>query len=257
MKGEKGCIKTMKQIIHLDLGYTVQWVRYYKQAVVTEVKNEISIDLFTNFGVKEVSIKVNGEDYKKYMFEGNSITLDYRINSYLNRGSLNEIEIYAKSYLGKEITKIYNFTLLTSDVSINFSSIASDVISSSRRILVNADAGIGKELDTDYCWYYWSTSPSDSLDYEAFLLNYAKSEYKGSYSENKGVILRNTAGTYYLYALAKDDNSTIVSRSEGYILDDTGFTVSYTINDAILIVSLLIVAIVPISIYLFVRKRGY
>ena len=26
--------------------------------------------ILCNFGVKEVSIKVNGEDYKKYMFEG-------------------------------------------------------------------------------------------------------------------------------------------------------------------------------------------
>lgn len=27
LKGERECIKTMKQNIHLDLGYTVQWVR--------------------------------------------------------------------------------------------------------------------------------------------------------------------------------------------------------------------------------------
>ena len=95
------------------------------------------------------------------------------------------------------------------------------------------------------------------MKYEDFLINYANSEYKGSYSEDKGVILRNTSGTYYLYALAKDDVSYVVSRSEGYILDDGGFKVSYSVNDGILIVSLLILAIAPISIYLFIRKKGY
>ena len=43
----------------------------------------------------------------------------------------------------------------------------------------------------------------------------------------------------------------------GYILDDGSFKVSYSVNDGILIVSLLILAIAPISIYLFIRKKGY
>ena len=170
---------------------------------------------------------------------------------------MNEIKITVKNYLGREDSKTYYINALSSNVSINFSSISSEVISSSRRIVISADAGIGRVLDSDYCWYYWSKDPDDSLKYEDFLINYANSEYKGSYSEDKGVILRNTSGTYYLYALAKDDVSYVVSRSEGYILDDGGFKVSYSVNDGILIVSLLILAIAPISIYLFIRKKGY
>jgi hypothetical protein len=165
--------------------------------------------------------------------------------------------VYAKNYLGTVVNETYFINALSTNVSINFSSISSDVISSSRRIVISANAGIGGELDRDYCWYYWSTNPNDSLEYEDFLVNYAKSEYKGSYSEDKGVILRNTSGTYYLYALAKDEDSYIVSRSEGYTLDDNGFSFELTINDWIFIVSLLILVVVPILIYLSTRRRLY
>ena len=142
-------------------------------------------------------------------------------------------------------------------MSIEYSSIDSLIESSSRRIVINATAGKCKTIDTDYCWYYWSTSEDDSLLYDDFLKNYANSDYKGSYSKDKGVILRNTSGTYYLYALAKDDDSWVVEKSEGYVLNNNQEWVRYSIEDLIFIVSLLIVMVLPISIYLFIRKKGY
>lgn len=224
---------------------------------VIELQNKLAIKIGTNFGIKKVSIKVNDIETKDYSISKNTIIFGPNFNNIVSRGNTNKIKIIVENYLGFSVTKTYYINALSSNVSINFASISSEVISSSRRIVINADAGIGGKLDRDYCWYYWSTNPNDSLKYEDFLINYARSEYKGSYSEDKGVILRNTAGTYYLYALAKDEDSYIVSRSEGYTLDDTGFYVSYSEYDAILVVSLLIIAIIPISIYLFIRKRGY
>ena len=224
---------------------------------VIELKNHVVIKIGGSFGIRSFSIKIGGVMIKDYSIVDGNVVLDKKFYDYLSKGNVNEIKITVKNYLGREDSKTYYINALSSNVSINFSSISSEVISSSRRIVISADAGIGRVLDSDYCWYYWSKDPDDSLKYEDFLINYANSEYKGSYSEDKGVILRNTSGTYYLYALAKDDVSYVVSRSEGYILDDGSFKVSYSVNDGILIVSLLILAIAPISIYLFIRKKGY
>ena len=224
---------------------------------VLDLKRNLSIYFDSAFGIESISIKINGTEINEYVIEGNLITLNNKINSYFKKGEVNSIAINAKNYLGVEVNEIYRLNVLNNSVSIEFSSISSQVVSSSRRILISAHAGIGKNLDTDYCWYYWSKNPDDSLEYGDFLINYANSKYKGSYSQDKGVILRNTTGTYYLYALAKDSDSTIVVRSDGYKLNDTGFSVNYDVYDAILVVSLLILAIVPISIYLFVRRKGY
>ena len=100
----------------------------------------------------------------------------------------------------------------------NFSSISSEVISSSRRIVINAIAGKGKQLNENLSLYYWSKNPNDGLNYSDFMVNYEKSENKGTYNSTSGVILRNEEGTYYLYALAKDGNSEIVVRSDEYVL---------------------------------------
>lgn len=224
---------------------------------VIELKDKVSIKIGSSFGIKKISIKVDGVEVKDFANVNGTIVLGSNFNNSLHKGNTNKITVSVENYLGNADTKDYYINALSSNVSINFASISSEVISSSRRIVINANAGIGRKLDKDYCWYYWSTNPNDSLKYEDFLINYAQSEYKGSYSEDKGVILRNTAGTYYLYALAKDEKSYAVSRSEGYTLNDTGFYVSYNEYDAILVVSLLIISIVPISIYLFIRKRGY
>ena len=224
---------------------------------VVELENGVSINVTTSFGIEKFSMKVNGKNIASYTVEDGCIKIGKKFADFLNKGVSNTIEVYVKNYLGYEDKKVYYINALSNEALISFSSISSEVISSSRRIVVNASAGLGRELDRDYCWYYWSTSPDDSLRYEDFLVNYAKSEYKGSYSKDKGVILRNTTGVYYLYALAKDDESYTVSRSEGYTLNDSGIKISYSIYDAIYVVSLLIVAILPISIYLFIRKRGY
>ena len=224
---------------------------------VVELNDKLIVNLNTSFGIKDFYLKVDGVEVENYRIINNSVIFDAGFNKYLNKGNVNTIEVYAKNYLGTVVNETYFINALSTNVSINFSSISSDVISSSRRIVISAHAGIGKTLDTDYCWYYWSTSANDSLEYEDFLVNYAKSEYKGSYSEDKGVILRNTSGTYYLYALAKDEDSYIVSRSEGYTLDDNGFSFELTINDWIFIVSLLILVVVPILIYLSTRRRLY
>ena len=224
---------------------------------VIELQNKLTIKIGTNFGIKSATIKINNVKTNEYTIKNNTIVFGPNFNNLLSQGDTNKVVVTVENYLGFSVTKTYYINALSSNVSINFASISSEVISSSRRIVINANAGIGEKLDKDYCWYYWSTNPNDSLKYEDFLINYARSEYKGSYSEDKGVILRNTAGTYYLYALAKDGSSYKVSRSEGYTLDDTGFYVSYSEYDAILVVSLLIISIIPISIYLFIRKRGY
>jgi len=224
---------------------------------VLDLKQNLSIIFDSAFGIESISIRVNGVDMNEYNVEGNLITISNKINSYFDKGKINAIEIIAKNYLGVEFKETYKLNVLNNNASISFSSISSQVVSSSRRILISAHAGIGKTLDTDYCWYYWSENPDDSLEYGDFLINYANSKYKGSYSEDKGVILRNITGTYYLYALAKDDDSTIVVRSDGYKLNDGGFKVNYDVYDGILMVSLLILAVVPISLYLFIRRKGY
>jgi hypothetical protein len=240
----------------MDMNLIPQKFMPYIDVILESVTNALE----NPYEVTNSENKTNPRDNKvksEYTIKNNTIVFGPNFNNLLSQGDTNKVVVTVENYLGFSETNTYYINALSSNVSINFASISSEVISSSRRIVINANAGIGEKLDKDYCWYYWSTNPNDSLKYEDFLINYARSEYKGSYSEDKGVILRNTAGTYYLYALAKDEDSYIVSRSEGYTLDDTGFYVSYSEYDAILVVSLLIIAIIPISIYLFIRKRGY
>jgi hypothetical protein len=126
---------------------------------------------------------------------------------------------------------------------------------SSRRILVNAKAGNGKTLNEKYSLYYWSTNPSDNLDYDSFMENYNKSMYKGAYSSSKGVILRNTVGTYYLYALAKDDDSTLVVRSDEYILKESKTLNKIIIDDVIIVCILGVLSISSVAIYIIIRIK--
>ena len=49
-------------------------------------------------------------------------------------------------------------------------------------------AGIGKNLDNDYCWYYWSENPDDSLEYEDFLIEKELKVYHKLYNDNFGKI---------------------------------------------------------------------
>ena len=81
------------------------------------------------------------------------------------------------------------------------------------------------------------------------------SDKKGTYTSNKGVILIDSEGAYYLYALAKDDDSYVVVRSEKYVLNGSGFVNKIIYKDFILVGILCVAAALPIFIYLFVRGK--
>lgn len=223
---------------------------------VLESKKGIKINYSSKYGIKNIDISMN-ESNIPYTLEGNIYISSEEINKNLLRGETVYLSVTLTDYLNNHITNKYPLSLVNNSVTIKFSTISSIAESSSRRIVVDAIAGKGKTLDADYSWYYWSTSPDDSLIYDDFLKNYASSSYKGSYSEDKGVILRNTSGTYYLYALARDDDTWVVERSEGYTLQNEGYRVTYNIYDYILIVSLLILCIIPVLTYIFISKRRY
>mgnify|MGYP003295653248 CR=1 FL=1 len=85
--------------------------------------------------------------------------------------------------------------------------------------------------------------------------NYENSLYKGRYTSSKGVILRDTEGTYYLYALAKDDDSSLVVRSDEYILKKGTKINKVIIDDVIIVFILGVLAIAPIAVYLIIRVK--
>ena len=228
----------------------------YSQNVV-DAKDGIKASVSAKYGSKYVTATLFDKEVN-CEFDGINIHISpEEINAVMENGKEGNLIITAYNYFGGSIQKKYRLKSVNDSVIINFSTMSSIIESNSRRILISADPGKGKTLDTDYCWYYWSTSGDDSLVYDEFLKNYANSSNKGSYSEGKGVILRNTTGTYYLYALAKDDDSWVVEKSEGYILNNIHPTPTYDLGDMILLVSLAILAVVPVVIYLFVRKKGY
>lgn len=201
-----------------------------------------------------VSIKVN-ECLYKIKFE-NEITIDNALfKECLKLNETNKVVLTLKN--GLNVTKEfnYNFVIKNQNVSIKLESSVSKVSTSSRRIVINAVAGTNKSLDTNCNLYYWSKSDSDKLTYEDFMTNYENSDKKGTYTSNKGVILRDSEGTYYLYALAKDDDSYVVVRSEKYVLSGSGFVNKIIYKDFILVGILCVAAALPIFIYLFVRGK--
>ena len=60
-----------------------------------------------------------------------------------------------------------------------------------------------------------------------------------------------------MYALAKDEDSSVVIRSEGYVLTNNNYRYDYRIMDGIVVMALLICSIIPIYVYLHIRKKGY
>lgn len=160
-------------------------------------------------------------------------------------------------YNGFNVGKVFKYGLKISsnEVSIKMEDSVSKVETSSRRILITSYAGSGKTLDEEYNLYYWSTNPNDKLTYNDFLTNYENSEIKGTYNANRGVILRDKIGTYYLYALAKDDDSTVVVRSSEYVLKKKEKLNKIVMNDVVIVSILGAFAIVPICIYLGVRGK--
>ena len=149
----------------------------------------------------------------------------------------------------------YSFMLHSNKVSIKLENSVSAIETSSRRILIQSYAGNGKQIDEQYNLYYWSKNANDALTYKDFLSNYETSEYKGVYTNNRGVILRDEEGTYYLYALAKDDDSTIVVRSDKYILKEKDKLNRIVMNDVFFVIGLIVLAIIPIWIYLVIRGK--
>lgn len=201
-----------------------------------------------------VSVKIN-ECVSKEKFSNEIILENSTFKDCLNFGENNKVVITLRNGLNVKKEYSYNFTIDNQNVSIKLESSISKVSTSSRRIVINAKAGINKKLDVSSNLYYWSTNDNDKLTYEDFMTNYEKSDKKGSYTSNKGVILRNSEGTYYLYALAKDDDSYVVVRSEKYVLNESGFVNKIIYKDFILVGLLCIGAALPVFIYLFVRGK--
>ena len=149
----------------------------------------------------------------------------------------------------------YKFKVSSENVSIKLESSISKIATSSRRIVIRASAGEGDTLDESSSLYYWSRRPDDRLTYQDFMSNYAVSEHRGSYTSDKGVILRNEVGTYYLYALAKDSDSVAVVRSDEYILTENNKINKVNQDDVIFVIILSILAILPIIVYIVIRGK--
>ena len=202
---------------------------------------------------ENVDVSINSCSFA-YPFAKSLMIYNKDIKSCLNYKSNNlSLSIY-NGFGGKEIFK-YSFNINSNDVFIKLEDSVSEVETSSRRVLIKAYAGEGKEIDEQYNLYYWSMNPDDSLSYESFIKNYENSAYKGTYSSHKGVILRNAVGTYYLYALAKDDDSVAVVRSDEYILKEEKILNEIMLEDTMLVLGLCVGAVLPIVIYLIIRGK--
>lgn len=167
----------------------------------------------------------------------------------------NKVEITLSNGLGMKKTYSYKFDLVGENVSIKLVNSISTLATSSRRILIKANAGKDSELDTNYNLYYWSKNPNDGLSYEDFMVNYEKSDNKGTYNSNTGVILRNEEGTYYLYALAKDGNSEVVVRSDEYVLTNKRGVNRVSKSNVIFVAIMVVIAALPIFVYLLIREK--
>lgn len=170
-----------------------------------------------------------------------------------NEKNLVVITVYNGFNVGKVFK--YNLKINSNDVSIRMEDSVSKVETSSRRILIQSYAGTGKTINEEYNLYYWSKSPNDKLTYNEFLTNYENSEIKGTYNGNRGVILRDKIGTYYLYAMAKDDDSTVVVRSSEYVLKKKEKLNKIVMDDVVIVSVLGALAIIPICIYLGIRGK--
>lgn len=259
-----GLIRTLVIYNVEDQSISLSDIKYDGREITSDSINEvlesndgISMKINSNYGIRKIAITLDDVNVDYDYRDGRVFISKEDINSKLVKGKPIVLKVTVTNYFGYDVETEYSLKLLNYNVSISFETLSSVNKSNSRRIVINAIAGKDKKIDKAYCWYYWSTSDDDSLQYEDFLVNYTNSEHKGSYSQDKGVILRNTSGKYYLYALAKDDDSFIIERSEGYDLNNKTGQVKHTISDAIFLVSLAIVAIIPVSIYLSIRKRGY
>lgn len=168
---------------------------------------------------------------------------------------VNKIKLTAYNGFGNSKTFTYEIIVKSRNVDIKLENSVSKLATTSRRVLIKATPGVGKTLDESNNLYYWSTSENDKLTYEEFMTNYNLSDKKGSYTSSRGVILRDSVGAYYLYALAKDDDSYVVVRSEKYILMESNRLNKIVYSDFILVGILALGATIPVVIYLFVRGK--
>ena len=201
-----------------------------------------------------VNVKIN-ECSKSVVFNKNLIITSEVINGCLKQNDNNTVSLTILNGLGEEKKYDYKFYLYGANVSIKLEDSVSDVITTSRRIVVKASPGLGNSLDEEACLYYWSTNANDKLTYEDFMTNYELSENKGRYTSNKGVILRDSYGTFYLYALAKDNENSIVVRSNEYILKKNTRINNTNLSDLLFVLGVSVCAVVPIVVYLFVRGK--
>jgi hypothetical protein len=203
---------------------------------------------------KEINVKVNecsfNVPFSKQLIIDNS---DFR--KCLKYNEKNHLSLTIYNGFNKSRTFKYGFVLNSNNVSIKMKDSISAIETSSRRVLIQSFAGSGKNLNEEFNLYYWSTNPNDKLTYEDFLINYENSDNRGAYSSKKGVILRETEGTYYLYALAKDDDSAIVVRSDEYVLKKKDLLNRIIMHDLIFVLGLCVLAIIPVVVYLFIRGK--
>lgn len=221
-----------------------------------EVYDDIVVDIADGkYGYNNrVVVNINNCVFKT-QFEEKIIITKEKFEPCLIHNDRNTLSITLYNSFNIDKTFRYRFTFTSTKLTIKMENSVSKLETSSRRILVNAKAGNGKTLNDEYSLYYWSTNPTDNLDYDSFMENYKKSEYKGTYSSSKGVILRNTEGTYYLYALAKDDDSTLVVRSDEYILKEAKALNKIIIDDVIIVCILGSLSILPVVIYIIIRIK--
>ncbi len=253
---------------------------YIKVIVVGKDDIDLNIDsaMFGDNKISDENVVDDGADLKfainggKYGFGGNVevevnsckinvlFSKELVVNSAEFKGCLklnerNEIGVTIYNGLARKKTFKYYLKLVSDKVEIKLENSVSEVVTSSRRILIKASAGVGKTLDEEHCLYYWSKNADDKLTYEDFMTNYSMSENKGRYASNKGVILRDSDGVYYLYALAMDDDSTTVVRSDKYILQKSEDLNTIIWEDILLVLIFGVCAIIPIIIYVYIRGK--
>lgn len=243
-----------------DFSLGVEKVKYDGKDIESNKIIELDGDLsFSVYGGKygfdkyvrvEVNSCLNIVEFKKNITIKNEF-----FKECLRYNENNKIYITISNGLGNKKTFDYNLKLVSNNVSVSLENSVSSIETSSRRIVINAKAGEGKQLNENLSLYYWSKSSDDGLNYQDFLKNYDESEYKGIYSSNKGVILRNTVGTYYLYALAVDDDSIVVVRSDEYVLKKKERLNNIRVNDVIFVIGLAVLAVLPVVIYINIRGK--
>jgi len=260
-KGKK-LIKAVKVIVanERDYGIEIEKVQYGDKTVGLDylVGKSDDVKFFISGGVygygDKIKISINECEFIK-KFNVNLTIKNQEIRECLTYNEKNSMSLTVYNGFNKGKTFKYNFNLNSNNVSIKLESSINAIETSSRRLVVKAYAGSGKTLDEKYNLYYWSKNPNDNLTYESFMTNYELSENKGTYTDSRGVILRETVGVYYLYALAKDDDSTVVVRSDEYVLKEETRLTKIVLKDVVFVGGLIVLSALPIFAYLIVRGK--